>query len=163
MKWISYVYTYICSFLGLLHTHVTHLGHQRVSSWAPCAIEQLPIRYLISVRFPSFTQCCPTLCDPMDDCNKPYFFSITNSQSLLKLMTIVSDVNQPCHPLSFPSPPAFNLSQHQGLFLLVSSSSGGQSIGASASASVLPKNIQDWFPLGLTGWISLLSKGLPRV
>ena len=41
--------------------------------------------------------------------------------------------------------------------------SGGQSIGASASASVLPMNIQDWFPLGLTGWISLQSKGLSRV
>ena len=40
--------------------------------------------------------------------------------------------------------------------------SGGQSIGVSASASVLPMNIQDWFPLGLTGWISLLSKGLSR-
>ena len=42
-------------------------------------------------------------------------------------------------------------------------SSDGESIGASASASVLPKNIQDWFPLGLTGLISLLSKGLSRV
>ena len=41
--------------------------------------------------------------------------------------------------------------------------SGGQSIGVSASASVLPMNIQDWFPLGWTGWISLLSKGLSRV
>ena len=41
--------------------------------------------------------------------------------------------------------------------------SGGQSIGGSASASVLPVNIQDWFPLGLTGWISLQSKGLSRV
>ena len=40
---------------------------------------------------------------------------------------------------------------------------GGQSIGASASVSVLPMNIQDWFPLGLTGLISLLSKGLSRV
>ena len=40
---------------------------------------------------------------------------------------------------------------------------GGQSIGVSASASVLPKNIQDWFPLGWTGWISLQSKGLSRV
>ena len=40
---------------------------------------------------------------------------------------------------------------------------GGQSIGASASASVLPVNIQDWFPLGLTGLISLLSRGLSRV
>jgi len=43
------------------------------------------------------------------------------------------------------------------------SASGGQSIGASASASVLPVNIQDWFPLGLTGLISLKSKGLSRV
>ena len=41
--------------------------------------------------------------------------------------------------------------------------SGGQTIGASVSASVLPMNIQDWFPLGLTGWISLQSKGLSRV
>ena len=41
--------------------------------------------------------------------------------------------------------------------------SGGQSIGASASASVFPMNIQDWFPLGLAGWISLQSKGLSRV
>ena len=41
--------------------------------------------------------------------------------------------------------------------------SGGQSIGVSASASLLPMNSQDWFPLGLTGWISLLSKGLSRV
>ena len=41
--------------------------------------------------------------------------------------------------------------------------SGGQSIGASVSASVLPMNIQDWSPLGWTGWISLQSKGLSRV
>ena len=41
--------------------------------------------------------------------------------------------------------------------------SGGQSIGVSASASVLPMNTQDWFPLGWTGWISLLSKGLTRI
>ena len=41
--------------------------------------------------------------------------------------------------------------------------SGGESIGASVSASVLPKNIQNWFPLGWTGWISLHSKGLSRV
>ena len=73
---------------------------------------------------------------------------------------------QPSHPLSSPSPPAFNLSQHQELFQRVSSlffASGGQSIGASASASVLPVNIQHWFPLGWTGWISLQSKGLSRI
>ena len=76
----------------------------------------------------------------------------------------VSDAIQPSHPLSFPSSPAFSLSQHQGLFpvswLFIS---GGQSIGASASASIPPMNIQDWFPLGLTGLISLQSKGVRRV
>ena len=74
----------------------------------------------------------------------------------------VGDAIQPSHPLSSPSP-TFSLSQHQGLFQWVSSSSGGHSIGVSASASVLPMNIQDWFPLGWTGLISLQSKGLLRV
>ena len=73
---------------------------------------------------------------------------------------LVGDATQPPHPPS--SPPAFNLSQHQGLFKWVSSL-GRQSIGVSASALVLPMNIQDWFPLGLTGWLSLQSKGLSRV
>ena len=63
-----------------------------------------------------------------------------------------------CRPLLFlPSvfPSIFQMSQFFA--------SGGQSIGVSASASVLPMNIQDWFPLGWTGWISLQSKGLSRV
>ena len=54
------------------------------------------------------------------------------------------------HLQSFPASRSFQISQFF--------ESGGQSIGVSASASVLPKNIQDWFPLGCTGWISLLSK-----
>ena len=68
----------------------------------------------------------------------------------------------PSHPLLSPSPPAPNSSQHQGLFQWVSSWDG-QSIGVSASASVLPMNTQDWSPLGWPGWISLQSKGLSRV
>ena len=56
---------------------------------------------------------------------------------------------------SFPASGSFQMSQ---LF-----TSGGQSIGVSASTSVLPMNIQDWFPLGWTGWNSLQSKGLSRV
>ena len=56
---------------------------------------------------------------------------------------------------SFPASGSFQMSQ---LF-----TSGGQSIGVSASTSILPMNIQDWFPLGLTGWIFLQSKGLSRV
>ena len=86
--------------------------------------------------------------------------SITISLSLLKLLSIVSDAIQPSHPLSPPSPPALSFPQHQGLFQWVSSSHQvAVSIGASVSASVLPMNIQGWFPLGWTGWISLLSKG----
>ena len=59
------------------------------------------------------------------------------------------------HLQSFPASGPFPMSQFF--------TSGGQSIGASASASVLPMNIQDWSPLGWTGWISLQSKGLSRV
>ena len=56
---------------------------------------------------------------------------------------------------SFPASRSFQVSQFF--------TSGGQRIGASASASVIPMNIKDWFPLGWTGWISLQSKGLSRV
>ena len=59
------------------------------------------------------------------------------------------------HLHTFPASRSFPMSQFF--------TSGGQSIRVSASASVLPMNIQDWFPLGLTGWISLQSKGLSRV
>ena len=58
---------------------------------------------------------------------------------------------------------AFHLSQDQGLFQCQLSPSGGQSTGASASAAVLPMNIQGWFPIGLTGLISLLFKWLAKV
>ena len=91
--------------------------------------------------------------------------SITNSQSLLKLMSIESVMPSNhlilCRPLlfslfqSFPASGSFPVSQFFA--------SGGQSIGVSASASVLPMNIQDWFPSGWTGWISSLFKGLSRV
>ena len=90
--------------------------------------------------------------------------SITNSQSLLKLMSIESVMPSShlilCHPLllrlqSFPASGSFQMSQFFG--------SGSQSIGVSASASVLPMNIQDWFPLEWTSLISLQSKGCSRV
>ena len=89
--------------------------------------------------------------------------SIITSQSLLKLMSIKLVMPFNHLILSSPSPPAFNLSQQQSFLMNQFFASGGQSIGASASASVLPMNIQDWFPLGWTGWISLQSKGLSRV
>ena len=87
--------------------------------------------------------------------------SFTISQSLLKLMSLESVM--PSNQLvpffsclqSFPASGSFLMSW---LF-----ASDGQSIGVSALASVLPVNIQDWFPLGWTAWISLLSKGFSRV
>ena len=113
-----------------------------------------------SVAFRSVAQPCPTHYDPMV-CSVPGF---TVHHQILELAQTngqqVCDVIQPSHPLSSPYPPVFNLSQQtMSQFLM----SGGQSIGASASASVLPMNIQDWFPLGLTGLFSLPSKGLSRV
>ena len=76
----------------------------------------------------------------------------------------VSDAIQPSHPLSSPSPPAFNLSQHQSFLKWVSSlHQVAKVIGVSASSSVLPMIIQDWFPFRLTGLIFLQSKGLSRV
>ena len=77
---------------------------------------------------------------------------------------LVSDNIQLSPPLLPPSPLALNLSQHHCLFQWVGPShQGSQSIVVSALTSVLPINIQDWFPLGWTGWISLQSKGLSRV
>ena len=74
----------------------------------------------------------------------------------------VDGVIEPSNPLSVPSPPALNPSQHQGLFQWVSSSHQVAKVGASASASVLPMNIQDWFPLGMTGLISLQFRWLSK-
>ena len=93
------------------------------------------------------------------------FLSSIISQSLIKFMSIelvilsnhliLCCAHFPFHPQSFPASGSFPVSH---LF-----TSDDQSIGASASASVFPVNIQSWFPLGVTGWVSLLSKGLSRV
>ena len=90
--------------------------------------------------------------------------SFTISQSLLKLMSIESVMSSNhlvlCHPLLLQSSifPSIRVLSMSRLF-----TSGGQSIGASALASVVPMNIQGWFPLALTGLISLLSRELSRV
>ena len=115
------------------------------------------------IQFSSVAQSCPALCNPVD-CSMPGLpvhhqlpeFTQTHVHR-------VGDAIQQSHPVvpfssclqSFPASGSFPISQ---LF-----ESGGQSIGVSASASALPMNIQDWFLLGWTGWISLLSKGLSIV
>ena len=128
--------------------------------------------YFIIIRMIIFNHpgcCClvakssPTLCDPMD-CSTPGFPVLHYLLEFAQTHT----VSQWCHPTmsssaacfssclqSFPVSRSFPMS-----WLLAS---GGQSIGASASASALPMNIQGWFPLGLTGFISSWSKGFSRV
>ena len=123
-------------------------------------IERAALTHIQSVQLLS----CVQLCDPIN-CSTPGLpvhhqlpeFAQTH-------VHCIGDAIQPSHPLSSPSPPALNLSQHQGLFKWVSSrASGGLRIGVSASILVLPMNTQDWSLLGWTGWISLQSKGLSRV
>ena len=119
--------------------------------------------FFISVEFSSVIQLCPTLCNPMD-CSMPGFPVHNQLMELAKThVHRVGDAIQPSHLLSsllllptiFPCIRVFSVSQFF--------TSGGQSIGVSVSTSVFPMNTRDWFPLGLSGWISLQSKGLSRV
>ena len=113
-----------------------------------------------SVQFSSVAQSCPTLCDPMN-CSTPGLpvhhqlpeFTQTHVHR-------VGDAIQPSHPLSSPSPPAPNSSQHQGLFQWINSSHEVAKVLEFPSfkvfpalASFLPKKSQGW-SLSETGWIS---------
>ena len=117
----------------------------------------------ISVQFRSVTQSCPTLCDPMNH-STPGLPVHHHSQSLPKRMSIgwVIPSNHLilCHPLLFLSSifPSIRVFSNQSALRI-----RWPKYWSSASTSVLPMNIQDWFPLGWTGWISLQSKGLSRV
>ena len=106
---------------------------------------------------------CVWFCNTMD-CSMPGFPGLHYLPRFAQThVHWISDAIQTSHPLLPPSLPSIfpsimDFSPVSRLF-----ASGGRSIGASASASVLPMNTQGWFPLGLTGLISLLSKGLARV
>ena len=127
----------------------------RKTSWDPTWVTEFSSVQLLN--------CVPLFVSPWTVAHQASLF-ITNSQSLHKIIPL----SRWCHPTSssfvipffsclqsFPTSGSFSMSQFFA--------SGGQSIGASASASVLPMDIQNWFPLGLTGLIFLLSKGLSRV
>ena len=109
-----------------------------------------------SIQFSSVTHSCPTLCNPMNCSTLGLFVHYQLLEFTQTHVHWVGDAIQPSHPLLPPSPPALNLSQHQGLLKWVSSS---QQV-----AKVLELQLQHqsfwWFPSGLTGFISLYSKGL---
>ena len=112
----------------------------------------------------SVTQLCPTLCDPVNRSTPglPVHHQLPefNSNSCPSSWWYHPAISSSVVPFSFflqslPASGSFPMSQHFAW--------GGQSIGVSALASVLPMNTQDWSPLGWTSWISLQSKGLSRV
>ena len=120
------------------------------------------IKRIRSVQFSSVAQSCPTLWPhglqhARTPCPSPTPGVYSNSCPLSRWChpTISSSVFPFSRLQSFPASGSFPMS---GLF-----TSGGQNTEASVSALVLPMNIQDWLPLGWTGWISLQSKGLSRV
>ena len=111
----------------------------------------------------SAAKSCLTLCEPVN-CSTPgfpllhYFLEFAQTH-----IHWVGDATQPSHPLSPPSPPALIFPSIRVFSNESALHFRWPKIGASASASVFPINIQDWFPLELTGLSSLLSKGLSRV
>ena len=145
------------------------------SKWEKLTLLQTPLKALTiwnnndsklfySVQFSSVQLLCHVLLfETLRIAARQASLSITNSRSLLKPMSIDS-VMPSSHPIlwcpsSCPQPlPASGSFPMSQLFAW-----GGHSIGVSASASVLPRNTQDWSPLGWTGWISVQSEGLSRV
>ena len=128
--------------------------HSQFPGW------QFPV---FNFQFSSVAQSCPTLRDPMNRSTPglPVHHQLPDS---LKLMSIESVM--PSNHFILRHSPLLLPSILPSIRVFITSQffkSAGQSIGVSASASVLPMNTQDWFPLGWTGWNSLQSKGLSRV
>ena len=153
------IYRQTCMSHTHIHTHTRMTQPSKGGNYASCNNMDEPNWH--SVQFSSVAQSCLALCNPMD-CRIPGFpvhhqlpeFTQTHAQWCHP--TISSSVVPFSSRLqSFPASQSFQRSQ---LF-----TSGGQSIGVSALASVISMNIQDWSPLGWSGEISLQSKGLSRV
>ena len=123
------------------------------------------LQWFLFHQFSSVAHSCLTLCDPMNRSTPglpvhhqlPEFIHSDSHPSSRWCHQAISSSVVPFSscPLSLPASESFQMSQ---LFTW-----GGQSTGVSALASFLPKNTQGWSPLGLTGWISLQSKGFSRV
>ena len=125
------------------------------------------------LQFSSVAQSCPALCDPMNRSTPGLPVHHQLPEFIQTHVHWVGDAIQPSHPLSSPSPPAPNPSQHQGLFQWVNFSNEvakvlefqlqHQSFQSTPISITWTDHTQDWSPLGWTGWISLQSKGLSWV
>ena len=119
--------------------------------------------YWVLILIHSVAQSCLTLCDPMNHSTPGLPVHHQLPEFTQTHVHRVSDTIRPSHPLSSPSPPAPNPSQHQSLPMSQLFAWGSQSTGVSASASFPPKKSQGWSLWEWTGWIFLQSKGLSRV
>ena len=150
--------------------HCDYYSHHR--HYTQMLSLSLPL-YLLSqtsanliLQFSSVAQSCPTLCDPMNHSSPGLPVQHQLPECTQTNFHWISDAIQPSHPLSSPSPSALNLSQHQSLFSESVLRIRWPNYWSFSFSTVLPVNIQDWFPLGWTGWISLQSSlilGLPLV
>ena len=113
---------------------------------------------MYSVQFSSVAQSCPTPCDPMNRSTPGLPVHHQLQEFTQTHVHQLGDAIQPSHPLLSPSPPAFDLSHHQGLFQWVNSS---HQVAKLLEFQLQHQSFQ-WI-LVLTGWISLLTKGLSRV
>ena len=121
-----------------------------------------PSNNLIRVQVSSVAHSCLTLCDPMDSSMQGFPVHHQLLEPAQTHVHWVGDAFQPSHPLSSPSPPAFNLSQHQGLFQWVSSCIRWPK-DWSFSLSISPSNKYSGLISFRMDWISFQSKGLLRV
>ena len=140
--------------LLVLSSHMSLVATIHYGSETFPSSQKFPFSYSSS----SVAQLCPILCDPM---NRSTAGLPVHHQ--LRVYSNSCDTIQSSHPLSSPSLPSLNLSS-----IRVFSNESVLHIRLSKYWSfsfsiALPMNIQDWFPLGLTGWISLQSKGLSRI
>ena len=129
------------------------LNFQKISTSGPIS----------SVQLSSACRSRPTLCDPMNYSTPGLPVHHQLPEFTQTHIHWASDAIQPSHPLSSPSPPAPNPSQHQSLYQWVNSSHEVAKVLEFQLASFFPKKSQDWSPSEWTGWISLQSKGFPGV
>ena len=142
----------------MINNHLTKFNTHSIKTKHPFKNRETGDYFL---QFSSVVQLCLTLCDPID-CSTPglpvhHQLPEPTQTHVHRVLDAIQHLIL-CRPLFLP-PSIFTNSFQMSQFF----TSGGQKIGVSASISVHPMNIQDWFPLGFNGWISLLSKGLSRV